>query len=147
MRPANARQALLSSAVAGVLCLSLTACGTSDDASPSTATPPAAGATTAATTAASATTAAGTPATPAADSRTVSAADLCAFLTKNLPRWKSAGGELAAMTQATTELFTFYDEKGRTVPRTELDDLTRAQCPDVRTEVLKTIGVASFLQL
>ncbi|GAA3337359.1 hypothetical protein GCM10020358_13320 [Amorphoplanes nipponensis] len=126
------RRAAISVAVAGVLCLSVAACGDSDTESPSAAGP---------TTVATANAAAG------GDSRTVSAADLCAFLDSNLPRWKSAGGQLAAMTEVTTEMFTFYDEKGQVVPRTELDEMTKAECPAARTEVLKTIGFTSFLEL
>lgn len=129
------RHTAVSIAVAAVCFLSVTACGNSG-----TDAPPAAAPTAAATTA-------GQSSTPAGDGTAVPAADLCAFLEKNLPRWKSAGGELAAMTQVTTEMFSFYDDQGQPVPRTDLDDLTKAECPDTRTEVLKTIGFDSFLEL
>lgn len=129
------RRAAFSFAVAGLLSVSVTACGSSDAGSSPGAAPTAAA------------TKDGAKPTPAGDSKTVSAADLCGFLEKNLPRWKSAGGEFAAMTQVTTELFTFYDEKGLIPPDTELDPLTKAECPDARTEVLKTIGFNSFTEL
>ena len=129
------RRTAVSITVAAVFCLSVTACGSSNADSPPAAAPTAA------------TTTAGQASTPAGASKTVSAADLCTFLEKNLPRWKSAGGELGAMTQVTTEMFSFYDDKGQPVPRTDLDDLTKAECPDTRTEVLRTIGFNSFLEL
>lgn len=130
------RRSALSLAVAGLLGVSVAACGGSD-----AGTSPAAAPT------ATATETAGKAATPAGDSKTVSAADLCGFLEKNLPRWKAAGGEFAAMTQVTTELSSFYEERGAIPPDTELDKLTEAQCPDTRTEVLKTIGFDNFTEL
>jgi len=129
------RRAGSSFALAGLLFLSVSACGTSDTESSAKPAPTAV-----------ATGPAAEP-TPAGDSKTVSAADLCGFLEKNLPRWKSAGGEFAAMTQVTIDLSTFYDEKGLIPPDAELDPLTRAECPEARTEVLKTIGFDSFTEL
>ena len=129
------RRAAFSFAVAGLLSVSVTACGSSDADSSPGAAPTAA-----------ATKGAAKP-TPAGDSKTVSAADLCGFLEKNLSGWKAAGSEFAAMTDVTTDLFDFYDEKGLTPPDLELDTLTKAECPDTRTEVLKTIGFNSFTEL
>ncbi|WP_433722463.1 hypothetical protein ACQP2Y_43860 [Actinoplanes sp. CA-051413] len=129
------RRTVLSIAVAGLLSVSGTACGGSDTGSSSGAAPTAAATTT------------GAAATPAGDSKTVSASDLCAFLEKNVSRWKAAGGEFAAMTQVTVELFGFYQERGLVPPDTELDVQTKAECPDVRTEVLKTIGFDNFADL
>lgn len=129
------RRAAFSFAVAGLLSVSVTACGSSDaDSSPGAAPT------------AVATKDAAKPA-PAGGGKTVSAADLCGFLEKKLPGWKAAGGQLAAMTEVTTDLFDFYDEKGLIPPDNELDPLTRAECPDTRTEVLKTIGFNSFTEL
>ena len=128
------RRTVTAFAAAGLLCASAAGCGGSDAPSSSGAAP-----------APAATTA---PAATATDvGETVSAAELCAFLEKNLPRWKSAGGEFAAMTQVTTELFDFYQQKDLVPPDQELDPLTRAECPQVRTEVLKTIGFDSFVEL
>ena len=135
MRSVLLRRAAFSFAVAGLLSVSVTACGSSDAGSSSGPAPTAA-----------ATKGAAKP-TPAGDSKTVSAADLCGFLEKNLPRWKSAGSEFAAMTQVTIDLSTFYDEKGLIPPDAELDPLTKAECPDTRTEVLKTIGFNTFTEL
>ena len=127
------RQALSSLAVAGLLGLSATGCGGSDPDPSSTPAPT--------------TSTAGKADAPAPGGGAVSATDLCGFLQKNLARWKSAGGEFAAMTQVATELSTFYEERGQIPPRDKLDELTKAQCPDTRTEVLKTIGFDSFLEL
>ncbi|GAA3930300.1 hypothetical protein [Actinoplanes auranticolor] len=129
------RRTVLSTAVAGLFGVSVAACGGSGTGSSSGAAPTAVAATT------------GAAATPAGDSKTVSATDLCAFLEKNVSRWKAAGGEFAAMTQVTVELSSFYQEQGLVPPDAELDVQTRAECPDVRTEVLKTIGFDNFTEL
>ncbi|GAA3335724.1 hypothetical protein GCM10020358_05130 [Amorphoplanes nipponensis] len=120
--------------VAGLATVSLAACDGSGSSSAGTAEAPAAAPAAGASTAAAA----------AID---VSAADLCAYLKKNVADWKAVGSEVGAMAQMTIGLADFYDGKGAVPDGADIDEKSRAQCPDVRTEVLRAAGIDSFTAL
>ncbi|MFD1324378.1 hypothetical protein [Micromonospora sonneratiae] len=78
----------------------------------------------------------------------VSAAALCDYLRSELPGLKAVGSEVGAMAQLTMGLSGWYDQQGGAVPNgAEIDRLTTAECPQVRTDVLKVAGITSFLAL
>ena len=129
-------------AAAGLLCVALAAC---DDAGPDVAPEP-----TAASPVPATTTPATNPATPPSavpGSKAVAAADLCGFLQKKLPAWKTVGGENAAQAQLAIDLFTFYQDQGALPVGRDIDEQTRTRCPAVRSEVLRAAGIDSFLIL
>ncbi|GAA3335726.1 hypothetical protein GCM10020358_05140 [Amorphoplanes nipponensis] len=80
-------------------------------------------------------------------SRPVAAADLCGFLRGKLPEWRAVGGEGAAQAQLAIDLFTFYQKQGAVPAGRDIDEQTRAQCPEVRRQVLAAAGIDSFLIL
>jgi len=82
-----------------------------------------------------------------ADSGTVSAAALCDYLRGELPKVKAVGSEVGAMAQLAVGLANFFSEHGKVANGSVMDELTTKECPDVRTETLKTIGVGSFAEL
>ncbi|MFI7541268.1 hypothetical protein [Actinoplanes sp. NPDC049599] len=130
--PARLRRTALTNVAAVALLLSaLTACGGSD-----AGTEPA-----------------GSAAKPAAegaedaDKKAVSAADLCGFLEKNVAEWQSIGSEVGAMARLTTDLASFYEDHGVTPVGSDMDEQTLAECPEVRTKVLKAGGLESFRTL
>jgi hypothetical protein len=96
---------------------------------------------------------AGSAAKPAAegaadvDKKAVSAADLCDFLEKNVAEWQSIGSEVGAMARLTTDLASFYEDHGVTPVGSDMDEQTIAECPEVRTKVLKAGGLDSFRTL
>ena len=130
-------------ALAGGILLLLAACSSGDptaDASNGPASPGPATASPAAPTSAAA--------TPAADAPGgVSAAKLCEYLSGQLPALRAIGSEVGAMANLTGNLFGWYGEQGAVPDGTELDTLTKAQCPDVGTEVLTLAGIESFTAL
>jgi hypothetical protein len=122
------RRTVLLLAVAGLAAASITAC---DD--------PGAGPTSGAAPAAQATTAAG--------GKTVSAAALCGYLKENVAEWKAIGSEVGAMAQMTIGLADFYDRNGAVPQGADVDEKSKAECPDVRDDVLKAAGIQSFTSL
>jgi hypothetical protein len=119
--------------------LVLAGCGEGSTDSPTvSATSATAGATTAA-----------ADAGPSPTGDNIDPAALCAYLKGELPEWKAIGSEVGALAQATIGIADWYDKNSQSkIPdRDELDAATKAECPDTRAEVLKTIGVESFLQL
>ena len=124
--------------MAAVVTLGLAGCsGSGTDESP------AAGAKAAGTTA-GAKVAAGT--TAAADDA-VSAKEVCAHLTKELPRIKAVGSEVGAMAQLTISLAGFYENHQKVADGAALDAQTEKACPQVRAEILKAAGMKSFADL
>ncbi|MEV1328038.1 hypothetical protein AB0J20_00500 [Micromonospora costi] len=122
---------------------SMVLAGCGDAGSPTAGSPTAGSPSTgpAATPAASATSAAG------AASGGVSAGELCDYLRGELPELRKEPGEIDAMARLATGLSGWYDERGAVPDGTQIDELTRDQCADVRAEVLKLAGVQSFLQI
>ena len=118
-------------AAAALLLSTLTACGGSD-AGPAPA---------------------GTAAKPAAagaedvDKKAVSAADLCGFLEKTIAEWQSIGSEVGAMARLTTDLASFYEDRGVTPVGSDMDEQTLTECPKVREKVLQAGGLESFRTL
>jgi hypothetical protein len=77
----------------------------------------------------------------------VSAEALCDYLRGELPKLQAAGGELAAMTRLTVELFNWHQQRGAVPNGVDMDQLTLEKCPDVRAAVLKTAGSENFSAL
>ena len=124
--------------ILAVVCLSvlaLTGCsGTTDDApGAGTSSAPAAG-----------------DSAPAGDSAGggsgVSATAVCDYLRGELPKLHAVG-ELGAMAQLAVGLANFFDQNGKVANGAEIDELTTKECPDVRTDALKTIGMGTFAEL
>lgn len=95
--------------------------------------------------------AAGAPAaaddTTGADDDPGAAKEVCAHLTKELPRIKAVGSEVGAMAQLTMSLAGFYEDHQKVADGTVLDEQTQKACPDVRAEMLKAAGIKSFADL
>jgi hypothetical protein len=127
------RRTVVLLAVAGLAVASITAC---DE--------PAADPTSGAAPAAQATADAGGK---TADGGTVSAEALCGYLKENVATWKAVGSEVGAMAQMTVGLADFYDRNGVVPQGAEVDEKAKAECPDVRAEVLKAAGIQSFTSL
>jgi hypothetical protein len=134
-RSVNLFPTMLCAVALSLAMLSLTAC--SDSGSPSN----------------TATTTAGSPAAdatgtaPAGGSKTVSAKTLCEYLSGQLPKLKAIGSEVGAMANLTGNLYSWYDGQGAVPDGNQMDEQTLKECPDVRTEVLKTAGVKTFMEL
>jgi hypothetical protein len=78
----------------------------------------------------------------------VSGTALCDYLRGELPELRKAPGELEVMMDLTLGLSGWYDQQGGKVPDgVEIDKLTKEQCADVRTEVLKLAKIQRFLEL
>jgi hypothetical protein len=128
------RRTVVTLAVAGLAAVSITACDDSASDSGSTAG--------AAAPAAKATAAAG-----AATGKSVSAADLCGFLKKNVAEWKAVGSEVGAMAQMTIGIADFYDQQGAVPDGSDIEEKSKAGCPEVRAEALEAAGIESFTAL
>ncbi|MEU8229670.1 hypothetical protein AB0C12_08690 [Actinoplanes sp. NPDC048967] len=128
------RRTVVLLAVAGLAAVSITACDDQGAASTAGAAP----------TARAASDAGGKT---AAAGKTVSAAALCGYLKDNVGEWRAVGSEVGAMAQMTIGLFDFYDRNGAVPQGAEIDEKSKAECPDVRDEVLKAAGIESFTAL
>lgn len=73
--------------------------------------------------------------------------DFCAFLTKKLPRLKTDGSTAGALADLAIELATWIGDHPEQKPRTsaDLDDASQKTCPDVRKQVVATLGTTSFV--
>lgn len=128
--------------VAVLLCLAACGGGSSDAGSAAT-TPAATSATTPDPT--PATTPAGTP-DPATPDAAPDAAALCAFLESDAPSLESVGSPVGALARFAGDYATWIekDPSRKLADSAELDRVTRAQCPQVRSRVLKALGGDSF---
>lgn len=72
------------------------------------------------------------------------AKEVCAHLTKELPRIKAVGSEVGAMAQLTMSLAGFYEDHAKVADGTVLDAQTESACPQVKAEMLKATGMKSF---
>jgi hypothetical protein len=70
--------------------------------------------------------------------------DVCAHLSKELPRIKAVGSEVGAMAQLTMSLAGFYENHPKVADGTVLDEQTEKACPEVRAEILAAAGMQSF---
>jgi hypothetical protein len=87
------------------------------------------------------------PSAPAATGKGVSGKELCDYLRGELPKLQGVGSEVGAMAQLTIGLFDLYDKRGAVPDGADIDTLTRAECADVRTQVLKVAGITDFGKL
>ncbi|MFI5075344.1 MAG: hypothetical protein ACHP7G_10105, partial [Actinomycetales bacterium] len=126
-------------------------CSTGAPAAPPAATPAATSAVTspsADTSATSATSAAPpTPATTTTSAGAYRAADVCTYLTGQLPALKAIGAPAGVQANLAGNLFGFFQSHGVPADGAQLDDATKAQCPDVRSQILVLSGLTSFTQL
>ncbi|WP_433795539.1 hypothetical protein [Actinoplanes sp. CA-252034] len=125
------RLAALLTLIVGVAVLS--GCGRPDADSPAPAGPPAP---------------AGSPAPggdpAAAANGSYAAKDVCDYLESEIPALKEIGSPVGRHANLAGKLATFFESHGKPENGAVLDEATRAECPDVRSEVLDLIGVESF---
>lgn len=129
----NVRKSLFVAVCIGAL---LTACADGD--APESSGPADAGASGAATTAAAPT---------SGGSTSVSAEDVCGYLRDQLPTLRAIGSEVGSMANLTVNLYSWYEKQGAVPTGSEIDEQTRQECPETRTEVLKMSGMESFARL
>jgi hypothetical protein len=77
----------------------------------------------------------------------VSATEVCGYLRGQLPTLKAIGSEVGAMANLTVNLYSWYEKQGAVPTGREIDNQTRQECPDTRTEVLQISGMESFERL
>jgi hypothetical protein len=108
-----------------------------------TASPPTVSSSPAASTAAASANPSTASTAPAAASGGVGAA-LCAFLASEVPKLQAAGSTGGAVAQVAIDYANWIAaDSSRVMPdAAEMDTLTEASCPEVRTNVLKFIGGA-----
>ena len=130
-----------------VLAVSLltAACGGSATASPQAGSPSPAASTAATSTAA----ASASPSTASAEPSAASVGDgaaLCAFLSSELPALQQAGSTAGAVAQLAVDYANWLEaDPSRILPdAAAMDTLTKASCPEIRTNVLEFIGGDSF---
>ena len=137
--------------VVAVVLLAVAGCGGSDTDSSSSVTP--GGTTAPVTTTSPATTAtqSGTPSPSVSEESTDAAAagGFCEFLEEELPKLESAPSKVQALTILASDLAKWFETKnpGGQPDGSVIDEQTRESCPEVRTKVLKAIGMESFSQV
>ena len=138
-----------------VLVTSLAALGACSTGTPPAPTPAASSAATSAATSATSATSSATSATssaPPGPATTTSAgayptADVCTYLTGQLPALTAIGSPVGVQANLAGNLFGFFQSHGVPADGAQLDDATKAQCPDVRSQILVLSGLTSFTQL
>ena len=75
------------------------------------------------------------------------AADVCTYLTGQLPALTAIGSPVGVQANLAGNLFGFFQSHGVPADGAQLDDATKAQCPDVRSQILVLSGLTSFTQL
>ncbi len=73
--------------------------------------------------------------------------EVCAHLSKELPRIEAVGSEVGAMAQLTMSLAGFYETHDKVADGSALDAQTEKACPKVRAAMLKAAGMKSFADL
>ena len=131
-----------------VLVTSLAVLGACSTGTPPAPTPAASSAATfAATSATSATSSAPPgPATTTAASA-YPTADVCTYLAAQVPALTAIGSPVGVQANLAGNLFGFFQSHGVPADGAQLDDATKAQCPDVRSQILVLSGLTSFTQL
>jgi hypothetical protein len=87
------------------------------------------------------------PATTTTSAGAYRAADVCTYLTGQLPALKAIGAPAGVQANLAGNLFGFFQSHGVPADGAHLDDATEAQCPDVRSQILVLSGLTSFTQL
>lgn len=84
--------------------------------------------------------------TPATSAPPAATGELCTFLRAEVPKLKAVGSEVGALAQLTADLATWLGENPgeRPANTAQLDEITQRECPDVRSDILKTIGASRF---
>lgn len=75
------------------------------------------------------------------------AAEVCTYLTGQLPTLEAVGSPVGAHANLVGNLFGFVQSHGIVPDSAALDEATTAQCPDVRQKVLAVTGLTSLTQL
>ena len=75
------------------------------------------------------------------------AADVCTYLTGQIPALTAIGSPVGVQANLAGNLFGFFQSHGVPADGAQLDDATKAQCPDVRSQILVLSGLTSFTQL
>ena len=75
------------------------------------------------------------------------AADVCTYLTGQIPALTAIGSPVGVQANLAGNLFGFFQSHGIPADGAQLDDATKAQCPDVRSQILVLSGLTSFTQL
>ena len=75
------------------------------------------------------------------------AADVCTYLTGQLPTLTAIGAPVGVQASLAGNLFGFFQSHGIPADGAQLEAATLAQCPDVRTQILKLAGLTSFAEL
>jgi hypothetical protein len=78
---------------------------------------------------------------------TYAAADVCTYLTGQIPALTAIGSSVGVQAHLAGNLFGFFQSHGIPADGARLDDATKAQCPDVRSQILVLSGLTSFTQL
>ena len=96
--------------------------------------------------AASTTAASPTPTAAVVQSAAGDGSALCAFLTSEMPALQSAGSTGGAISVLAIDYANWIEaDSSRVLPNAAtMDTLTKASCPEIRTNVLKLIGGDSF---
>ena len=123
----------------------------------STGTPPAhppaasSTATSAASSAATSATSATSSAPPGPATTTAAGAypttDVCTYLAAQVAALTAIGSPVGVQANLAGNLFGFFQSHGVPADGAQLDDATKAQCPDVRSQILVLSGLTSFTQL
>ena len=75
------------------------------------------------------------------------AADVCTYLTGQIPALKAIGAQAGVQANLAGNLFGFFQSHGIPADGSQLDAATTGQCPDVRSQILVLSGLTSFTQL
>ena len=75
------------------------------------------------------------------------AADVCTYLAGQIPALTAIGSPVGVQANLAGNLFGFFQSHGIPADGAQLDDATKAQCPDVRSQILVLSGLTSFTQL
>ena len=74
-------------------------------------------------------------------------ADVCTYLAAQVPALTAIGSPVGVQANLAGNLFGFFQSHGVPADGAQLDDATKAQCPDVRSQILVLSGLTSFTQL
>jgi len=86
-------------------------------------------------------------ATTTGSEASLSAVDVCTYLTGRLPTLRTIGSTVGVQANLAGNLETFFEAHGAHADGGVLEDATSSGCPAVRTEVLRLAGLGSFSEL
>ncbi len=131
-----------------VLVTSLAALGACSTGTPPAPTPAASSAATSAATSATSATSSAPPGPATTTSAGVyPTADVCTYLAAQVPALTALGSPVGVQANLAGNLFGFFQSHGVPADGAQLDDATKAKCPDVRSQILVLSGLTSFTQL